>query len=221
MAWTLKNNPDWHAAAQSLVDGCVALETGEQRVRLMARLCSNLGENLYPAFLEILCVVGECGDQNAQGIVAETLVHALSTGRLPSGKLAAWGANTVNVESVFGQTRSLGPIEYLCAWYAQPTGRNSLSANAFDRAARRLLVLISAKADAKALYCAKLRADVDDPLEGALARPTRLALGELINAWQADASPEIVVERCLNILNGSGLGRLASMPSPFPSEISL
>lgn len=179
----------------------------------MERLCSDLGEHLYPAFLEILCIVGERGDQHAQGLVAETLVHALSTGRLPSGKLAAWGSNTVNVGGAFGQTRSLGPIEYLCAWYAQPTGRSPLSASAFDRAARTLLLLISAKADAKALYCAKLRADVDDTLEGALARPTRLALSELITAWQADASPEIVVERCLNTLNGSGLGRLASMPS--------
>lgn len=215
MAWELNNNPDWHAAAQSLIDGCAALDSSELRVRLMARLCADLGENLYPAFLEILCAVGEFGDRDAKGIVAETLVHALSTGRLPSGKHAAWGATTVNAERSFGQTRSLGPIEYLCAWYAQSTGRSPLSASAFDRTARALLSLISVKAEAKALYCAKLRADVDDPLEGALARPTRQALGELIDVWEAGGAPEAVVERYLSTLNGNGLGGLASMPSPF------
>lgn len=214
MAWALSSDPDWHAAAQSLVDGCAALETGELRVRLLERLCTSLGDNLYPAFLEILCAVGEYGDWNAQGLVAETLVHALSTGRLPSGKLTAWGAYTVNSGS-FAQTRSLGPIEYLCAWYAQPGGRSPLSADAFDRTARALLSLIATKADAKALYCAKLRADVDDPLEGSLARATRVALSELINIWQAGGSPDTAVAHCLSALNGSGLERLANLPPPF------
>ncbi|MCF6211485.1 MAG: hypothetical protein L3J88_08175 [Gammaproteobacteria bacterium] len=215
MAWGLKNNPDWHAAAQALIDGCAALDSSELRVRLMERLCTDLGENLYPAFLKILCAVGEFGDRNAQGIVAETLVHALSTGRLPSGKHAAWGATTVKTGGSFGQTRSLGPIEYLCAWYAQPAGRSPLSASAFDHTARALLSLVSVNADAKTLYCAKLRADVDDPLEGALARPTRQALGELIRVWQAGGAPEAIVECYLSTLNGSSLGSLASMPSPF------
>ncbi len=215
MAWGLKNNPDWHAAAQSLIDGCAALESSELRVKLMERLCAELGENLYPAFLEILCAVEAFGDQDARGLVAETLVHALSTGRLPSGKHAAWGAINVNAGGSFGQTRSLGPLEYLCVWYAQPAGRSLLSASAFNRAACALLSLISVKADAKALYCAKLRADVNDPLEGALARPTRQALGELIHAWQAGATSEAMVERYLNTLNGDGLGGLANMPSPF------
>jgi len=215
MAWRLKNNPDWHTAAQALIDGCSVLDDCEQRVRLLERLCTDLGDNLYPALLEILCAIGEHGDKSAQGLVAETLVHALSTGRLPSGKHAAWGATTVKVGGSFGQTRSLGPIEYLCAWYAQPAGRSPLSASAFDHAARALLSLISVDDDAKALYCAKLRADVDDPLEGALARPTRQAMNELIHVWQAGGTPEAVVERYLNSVNGSSLGGLANMPSPF------
>lgn len=214
MTWVLNKKPDWHAAAQSLVNGCSSVDTNEQRVRLMERLCASLGDELYPAFLNILCVISLSADQKAQILVAETLVHALTTGRLPSGKRVAWGAEGASA-AVFGQTRSLGPIEYLCAWYAQPTGSKPLTAAAFYRIAHALISLISVEEKAKALYCAKLRADVADPIEGALARSTRQALSEMIQAWEEGGSPENVVSSFQNALHGSGLGHLATHPSSF------
>ena len=216
MAWLLKHEPDWYAAAQNLVDACSALNSGEQRVRLMEKLCISLGDNLYPAFLKILCVVGEYGEKDSQALVADALVHALSTGRLPSGKLKAWGGSSSNEAAAFGHTRSLGPIEYLCAWYAQPMGAHSLSANTFDRNARTLLSLVSTTVEAKALYCAKLQADVEDPLAGSLSKSTRLALAELIASWQANLAPEAIVEAYMNAINGNAFDHLTSMPRPYP-----
>jgi len=215
MAWVLSNDPDWHAAAQSLIEACTVVDSNEQRVRLLEKLCLDLGENLYPAFLNILCVIAEYGDQKVQSLVAQTLVHALSTGRLPSGKLASWGSRG-HVDNLLGQTRSLGPLEYLCAWYAQPSGDSQLSADAFYKIAYKLVSLISVEPKAKALYCAKLRADVNDPIEGALSRPTRQALDEMIQAWENDKSPEDIVSCFQQALHGGGLNHMVCQSAHFP-----
>ena len=124
----------------------------------------------------------------AQKAVADTLVLALQTGRLPSGRHAAWGAT--RGAGATGGTRAMGPIEYLCAWHAQPDGRGPLGATAFDRAARALLGLVSHSDTARRMYCAKLLADADDPLGGAWSRGTRPALAAMARTWGAGASPE-------------------------------
>jgi len=150
MALALKNRPDWYNAAQTLVSGFLVLDSKEPRVQLLQRLCDQLGDNLYPAFMQILCIIGENGTTDAKRLVAETLVHALATGRLPAGKLSAWGSDKLQTNNAFGQTRNLGPVEFLCSWYAQPTGRNPISAQAFSKAATSFLALISADVDAPA-----------------------------------------------------------------------
>ena len=180
--------PDWSGAAEVLIEGCAHLPTPEERVRWLERLCLSLGDALYPAFLQVLCRVGEHGDAAAQKAVADTLVLALQTGRLPSGRHAAWGAT--RGAGATGGTRAMGPIEYLCAWHAQPDGRGPLGATAFDRAARALLGLVSHSDTARRMYCAKLLADADDPLGGAWSRGTRPALAAMARTWGAGASPE-------------------------------
>jgi len=127
----LRQQPDWEAAAQTLINGCTALATDDQRVRFMDRVCLALGDQLYPAFLKVLCLVSDHGDVEARGAVARTMVHALSTGRMPSGRLQAWGGHTGEGRSGGAHTRSLGPIEYLCAWHAQQSGPAPLPAAAF------------------------------------------------------------------------------------------
>ena len=86
LAPVLKPDPDWSGAAEVLIEGCVYLPTAEERVRWLERLCLSLGDALYPAFLQVLCRIGEHGDASAQKAVADTLVLALQTGRLPSGR---------------------------------------------------------------------------------------------------------------------------------------
>ena len=182
-------DPDWSGAAEVLIEGCAHLPTPEERVRWLERLCLSLGDTLYPAFLHVLCRVGEHGDAAAQKTVADALVLALQSGRLPSGRHAAWGATHG------GAKRAMGPVEYLCAWHAQPDSRGPLGAPAFDRAARAVLGLVSHSEPARRLYCAKLLNDADDPLGGAWSRGTRQALRAMAGAWAgagANASPQRV-----------------------------
>lgn len=210
--------PDWSGAAEVLIEGCAHLPTPEERVRWMERLCLSLGDALYPAFLQVLCRVGEHGDPAAQKVVADTLVLALQSGRLPSGRHAAWGAAQ-------GATRAMGPIEYLCAWHAQPDHRGLLGATAFDRAARAVLGLVSHSDAARRMYCAKLLGDAQDPLGGAWSRGTRQALQAMARTWSAGNSPQGAAADAVDAFlaelkraDGGGVAQVAAgwIPPPPP-----
>ena len=204
--------PRWAQAAQALVDGCVDLPHDEDRVALLSRLCDRLGDELYPALLRLLWTVGERGDHAACAAVAGALVHALRTGRLPSGRCSAWGAATrADAPSGYGTPRSVGPIEYLCVWHAQADPEQALAADHFHVAARAVMTLVSANRDARLLYCEKLLADVDDPLSGALTRRTRAALRALATAWGAGASPDDA--------SASFLAALRATPARMPGAL--
>lgn len=204
----LRAVPDWGAAAQTLINGCTTLATAEQRVRFMDRVCLALGDQLYPAFLKVLCLVSDHGDSEARRAVAQTMVHALSTGRMPSGRLQAWGGHAGDGHAGGAHTRSLGPIEYLCAWHAQQSGPSPLPAAAFDTAAKAVISLVSSDPQARALYCAKLRQDIDDPLGGSLTRTTRAGLSALVATWESGAPPQAVVQSLLDALHGTPWGAL-------------
>lgn len=107
MASPLLAEPRWAQAAQALVDGCLDLPHDEDRVALLAAVCEGLGDELYPAFLRVLALIGRHGDHAACAAVAGALVHALRTGRLPSGRRGAWGADPQRLAPVaYGSTRS-------------------------------------------------------------------------------------------------------------------
>jgi len=210
----LLDQPRWAPAAQALVDGCIDLRDDEDRVALLAAVCEGLGDELYPAFLRVLWIVGQHGDHAACAAVAGALVHALRTGRLPSGRRSAWGEGTHNMapgapSSAYGRTRSLGPLEYLCAWHVQADPVRALSSTQWHLAARALMDLVAASPDARTLYCEKLLADADDPLPGALTRQTREALRALATAWAAGASPFEACARFTQALPGAA-------PRPVP-----
>lgn len=208
----LRSAPDWPAAAEALVHGCVWLDDVDARVDLLERVCRGLGDSLYPAFVNLLCAVADAGDAQAHAVIADTLVHALRTGRLPAGRLSSWGGS--GTAGPFGPGRALGPLEYLCAWHAQPSGRPPLGALAFDRAAIRIVNLMSASPEACALYRRKLLVEADDPLSGALARGTRDALRAMALAWDESVPAAAVVDAGLDALRGgSGLSVLAAAPA--------
>ena len=211
----LSERPDWHAATRELVAGFAALDAPEERVRLMDKLCERLGGSLYPAFLQILCIVERDGDERVRLLVIDTLMHALATGRLPVGRVPAWGAPRALGATAFEQGRSLGPIEYLCAWYAQPSELPPLDAGAFGEFASGLLRLVSGSRSARALYRAKLLEAAEDPSSGALARETRAALAALADEWQRTDEPDVLVAVCLEALRAAGeerLGRIETNP---------
>ena len=211
----LLDEPRWAPAAQALVDGCVDLHDDEDRVALLAAVCEHLGDELYPAFLRVLWTIGRHGDHAACAAVAQALVHALRTGRLPSGRRSAWGegaAAAPPTAGAYGRVRCLGPLEYLCAWHAQADPVRALSAAQFHLAARVLMDLVAASADARALYCDKLLADAADPLPGALTRHTREAVRALATAWAAGAAP---FEACMRFTQALPGGRARPMPPPW------
>ena len=188
--FTLKPNPDWHAAAQDLIHGLCALAEGEQRIDLLEHLCIRLGDNLYPAFLQILHVVQKHGTNEARATVAKTLVECLQSGRLPSGKLAAWGSSSYSGDSAFGQSRRLGPIEFVCAWYAQPSTESPMSQQQFSTIMDSLLSLVAADKNAKMMYCFKLQSDAQDPIDGSLSGQTRAGLTQLTESWRQTSDSE-------------------------------
>jgi hypothetical protein len=208
----LLSEPRWVQAAQALVDGCVDLPDDEDRVALLATVCEGLGDELYPAFLRVLWTVGQHGDHAACAAVARALVHALRTGRLPSGRRNAWGAASTPAsgQAAYGRTRNLGPLEYLCAWHTQAEPARALSSEQFHTAARALMDLIAASREARELYCEKLLADVDDPISGALTRQTRHALRALATAWAAGAASFDASARFLCELPAAGSRSLSS-----------
>jgi hypothetical protein len=196
VATTLLAEPRWAAAAQALVDACIDLPNDEDRVTVLVAVCEGLGDDLYPAFLRVLSLVGKNGEHAARAAVANTLVHALRTGRLPSGRRSAWGASGTG-DAAFGSRRSLGPLEYLCAWHAQADAAEALNADQFYAAACSVMELIASSKEARLLYCDKLLADVNDPLSGALTRQTREALRALATAWADGVPPTDACSRFL------------------------
>jgi len=210
-ALSLRSRPDWRAAAQHLIDGCAHLPDAASRVELLERLCAALGDDLYPALLGVLCTVGERAAPPARRAVAAALVEGLRSGRLPSGKRPAWGASLTWSDA--SSLRRLGPIEYLCAWYAQDGGLQPPSASSFDRAMRALLALVSADDEARLLYARRLSAVADDPLSGTLTRSTRDGLRQLAAHWEASGHDlQAPVDAFLHALSGNGLQRLMTNP---------
>ena len=215
--FTLDPRPDWHAAASELVAGLGTVADADSRVRLLERICRRLGHSLYPAFLQILLVVERHADEAARRLVAGTLVDCLLSGRLPSGALSAWGSTTLSGDSAFGQVRLLGPIEYVCAWYAQPSNQPPLAEHQFDTILTSLLGLVGTDARAAALYRRKLESDADDPLGGALSNRTRGAIRELVAAWNDEGGPEPAVRAFREALRESSLlNELARGPFDLP-----
>jgi hypothetical protein len=211
----LLQEPHWVGAAQALVDGCVDLPGDDERVALLSAVCQGLGDELYPAFIRVLWTVGQHGDHAAKAAVAKALVHALRTGRLPSGRRSAWGAHApMNANAAYGRTRCLGPLEYLCAWYAQTDDVRALTAAQFHTAARALMDLVACSTEARLLYCEKLLADVDDPIGGALARYTRDALRALAVAWSEGVSSSDASARFLCTLQRPRHDAFAGLAEP-------
>jgi hypothetical protein len=207
----LKPNPDWHGAAQRLVSGCLTLDTDDERVELMEKFCISLGDELYPTFLQILCIIGQQGDNSAQVLITDTLVRSLLIGRLPSGRLAAWGANTYSPNILMGKSRSFGPIEYLLLWYAQPSGRPSLPIRRFQNAAFDLLSLINSNPKARALYCKRLLTDLDEFMDGTMSNRSRVAILAFLKTWEINDSINDTIDSFLTSLQGDCLSRLSDM----------
>ena len=193
----LKAEPDWLAAARSLVDNLAGLPDAERRVQLLELCCLEMGDALYPAFVKLMAAAGRFADPRAQALIAETLAEAIVTARLPSVRLPAWGAGRFpGAASSFGglgglqfNTRSLGPVEFLCVWLERDLSNEVLTEEAFERALALLLTLVNASPRARSLYVEKLRADAESPTEGLHTRQGRQRLASLAERWSRNEPP--------------------------------
>lgn len=182
---TLRREPQWHQAAQVLIDGCAYLKTAPERIRLLEALCDALGPSLYPALIGVLCVIGEHASPMAKQTVAQTLVEGLKSGRVPTGRRVAWGSSQPLSGLGTSMTRSLGPIEYLCAWYDDPGTLQPISASTFDAAMRAILSLVSESDEARRLYGERLLTIAQAPADGALTRRAIEGIKAMALSWQA------------------------------------
>lgn len=206
----------WHEAAQHLVDALARLDSVDPRIDLIESLCERLDGALYPAFVQVLCLVERDGSAAARELMTDTLLHAIVTRRLPSGRVTAWGSSVHSDGFSLTRSRSLGPIEYLCAWRAQPSELPHLGQRAFRTAVGAVVRLVSADPRARRLYCEKLMADVRDPLEGDFARWTRYALGAMAEAWQRSNDASLVIEAFERAMSDASVARIESLESnPF------
>lgn len=189
--FVIREDADWIGAGEALVNSLARLKLEEDRLRLLQQICIHLGDALYPAFLKILCAIGRFGDADARGLVADALADALSTARLPSGRMAAWGAASGR------PARSFGPIEFLCVWRLDRAGAEPLDEATFETACRLLTALIVSRPEAARAYAQKLRQDVEEPLEGAYSRATRRLLAAFAAALAENGSADEVTRRVL------------------------
>ncbi len=221
----------WTRAARALLSGCVDLSHADLRLDLLERICRGLGDALYPDFLTLLALIGECGDAQARAVLADTLLEGLRSGRVPSGRRQAWGAagssDTPTAGSSFGSWRTLGPIEYLCAAHeagrASPHAAGSAPSNeTFLRQGQSLLRLVDSSADARRLYVMRLQSMALDPVEGGLSRSVRHGLQAMAQAWTEGLAPDVVCQRYLNAMP-QGMGQslnLLAHRATAPSSIS-
>lgn len=204
------------AAAGRLVGSLRAHDDIEYRQSLLRRLVRRLGDDDYPLFIRLLCMVEECGDDEARATLAETFGIALRRADLPSGALSSWGAaalpgsqQTVSASAMSGRffgaapQRLLGPIEYLTVWSLQSTQRIELGAAAYRHALSRIISLMNCSALARDLYPQKLAADAQNQIEGAFSRSTRERLRTIADAWRAGCPPDEVARRAAPEQDGS------------------
>lgn len=189
----LKAEPDWFGAAQALVEGLQAQSTLDGRVDVLERVCLDLGQALYPGFAKLLAAVDHFGDREVKVLVADALAQALMTARLPSTRLPAWGAGgfaSLGPDTpLYTNSRSVGPLEFLCVWLVRDVSDEALGGEAFETAATYLIDLVSASPRAAALYVDKLRSDASDPTEGLHNAQTRRLIETLAERWAAGDPP--------------------------------
>lgn len=193
---SIRNDADWVAAGAALVEHLSALPDTEDRLRLLNQCCRDFGDQLYPGFLKLLCAIGHFGDDGARALVADTLGEAISTARLPVGRMAAWGGalpasdfHTPNNRTA----RSFGPVEYLCTWHMEGRGEAPLNEDSFADAARMLVTLLASGETASTAYADKLRQEVDDPVDGTYSRSTRQLLDVFATGLAGSQPPDALV----------------------------
>jgi hypothetical protein len=206
----LRPDPDLLGSARALLQALANNPAPEARASILNRVAKRLGDEWYPAFIKIACVIGESDDEPAKRLLADTLAYAMKKGDLPSGSLTSWGvsvdwpANNLAASlpgSFFraAPRRNLGPIEYLSSWHSQSTNRTPLSDDVYRTALTSLLQLFNASPAAAGVYQSKLQTDSVIGLEGTYTTITRQRLATIAALWAEAVSPEEIAWRVVQL----------------------
>lgn len=204
----VRPDPDWLGSARALIAALVRNPDADIRAAILNRVARRLGDEWYPVFIKIACVVGESDDEDAQKLLADALAHAMKKGDLPSGSLTSWGGsgalNTApaGVPGSFFRAsprRNLGPIEYLSCWHSQSTNRSPLTDDLYRVSLTSLLRLFNASSAAARAYCVKLQADSVNELEGTFTAVTRHRLAAVADLWSQGLPPAEIAWRVVQL----------------------
>ena len=203
-ATVLRVDPDFIGGTRVLLEALRIHANIDARVAILNGVAKRLGDENYPAFIKIVCVIGESADTYAKQLLAESLAHAMRKGELPSGSLTSWGVSTNWIAAASGvpgsffrsaPRRNLGPIEYLSSWHSQPTNRPGLTDDVYRMALASLLHLFNASPSAARAYQTKLAADSLNELEGTFTAMTRARLAAIAALWDEGCAPEEIARR--------------------------
>lgn len=225
VGFQLSAHPAWVQAAQSLIDACTHLPPGAARTDFLEGACRALGPQLYPAFLEVLLLVGERGSPQAQAQVAEVLAEALASGKVPAAPRHGWGraASMASWGGAAMAAHALGPLEYVCAAYLQPEdAHHGLSAPGLSELLLPLMRLLGRSPRALAAYAARLQQAAEDPIQSFWRRGSRQALSALAAQWRlAPDQPDTAIDAFLRQARADdsapgGLAALGAAPPRWP-----
>jgi hypothetical protein len=187
-------DPRFGLAARSLVRILHSEPRLEDRSQVLLKLNRELGDSWFPIYLKLLVVIGESAPPAAQTLVADAVAHGLQHGQTAGGTLGSWGVPTPLPMALaaagkgflrMSAARALDPLAYLIVWYSQSTSRERLPVDAFEKSLAAVLRLFDASAQARAIYQAKLQADVASSTEGAYSATSLLRIDVLVKAWLA------------------------------------
>jgi hypothetical protein len=218
----LRAQPDLLGSARALLDALTRNPSADTRAAILNRVARRLGDEWYPVFIKIACVIGESEDDAAKRVLADSLAYAMKKGDLPSGSLTSWGSSgdwmsapTGVPQSFFraAPRRSLGPIEYLSSWHSQSTNRAPLSDDVYRTSLASLLQLFNASPAAARVYQVKLLADSVNELEGTFTAVTRARLSTIASLWSKGVAPTEIAWRVVQV-DGAPLGETPSLGAP-------
>jgi hypothetical protein len=210
----LKAEPDWVAAAQSLVAALEVQPEPDGRVEVIGAVRAALGDEVYPAYIKLLAAVARFGDAPARKLVADAFAEALATSKLPSVRVPAWGGGLssrlppgLGGGALLTHLRAVGPIEFLCLWACRDIANETLDPDSFETALTWLVKLFDSSPRAAVLYQTRLSTDIESPVEGLHDKDSRALVRTLLEAWEGGAAPSEV----------AAAARRALRPDPFAS----
>jgi len=174
----------------------------EFRLAIINRLNQQLGEQPYPSLLKAMLMVAEGDDEPAKALLADTFAYAIDEMNLPTGSVSSWGASA----GLPAYARRLGPIEFLTAWFSQPTDRTTLSRSGYQRTLVGLIKLFNCSAHARQLYPRWLQSEVESRQEGTYTKSTRDRLAAIARSWLDGLSAEAITEAAMTDQSLPSLG---------------